>query len=74
MAEKESTNPLFSNPLETYPGLTVSDLNRYLPALQKADDIEMTIDNMHDGVYLSCLLYPFPSPRHLSPSRIPSSV
>ena len=27
MAEKESTNPLFSNPLEAYPGLTVADLN-----------------------------------------------
>ena len=53
MTEKESTNPLFSNPLEAYPGLTVSDLNRYLPALQKVDDIEMTIDTMRDGVFLT---------------------
>ena len=43
MAEKEPTNPLFSNPLEAYPGLTVSDLNQYLPALENTDDIEMTL-------------------------------
>ena len=53
MAEKESTNPLFSKPLESYPGLTVADLNQYLPALQKTDDIEMTLDTMHDGVFLT---------------------
>ena len=53
MAEKESTNPLFSNPLEAYPGLTVADLNQYLPTLQKTDDIEMTLDTMHDGVFLT---------------------
>ena len=53
MAEKESTSPLFSNPLKAYTRLTVSDLNRYLPALQKADDIEMTVDTMRDGVFLS---------------------
>ena len=46
MAEKESTNPLFSNPLEAYPGLTVADLNQYLPALQKTDDIE-TVSYTH---------------------------
>ena len=46
MAKKESTNPIFSNPLEAYPGLTVADLNQYLPALQKTDDIEMTLDTM----------------------------
>ena len=51
MAEKESTNPLFSNPLEAYPGLTVSDLNQYLPALENTDDIEMTLDTMRDGVF-----------------------
>ena len=66
MAEKESTNPLFSNPLEAYPGLTVADLNQYLPALQKTDDIEMTLD--------TCLLYTSPSPRDLSTSRMPSSA
>jgi len=53
MAEKESTNPLFSNPLEAYPGLTVADLNQYLPALQKTDDIEMTLETMHDGLFLT---------------------
>ena len=53
MAEKEPTNPLFSNPLEAYPGLTVSDLNQYLPALENTDDIEMTLDTMRDGVFLT---------------------
>ena len=50
MSKKHIGKPLLSNPIEPYPGLTVSDLNRYLPALQKVDDIDMTIDSMHDGV------------------------
>jgi len=39
--EKEQLNPLFTNPLEPYPGLSVNDLNRYLPAVRKADEIAM---------------------------------
>ena len=53
MSKKHIAKPLLSNPIEPYPGLTVSDLNRYLPALQKVDDIDMTIDSMHDGVFLT---------------------
>ena len=53
MSKKHIAKPLLSNPIEPYPGLTVSDLNRYLPALQKVDDINMTIDSMHDGVFLT---------------------
>lgn len=44
--------PLFANPLEPYQGLSIADLNRYLPAMQTADDINMTADDMKDGVFL----------------------
>ena len=45
--------PLFSNPLEPYDGLSIADFNRYLPAMQTADDIEMTADDMRDGIFLA---------------------
>ena len=53
---KESFIPLFTNPLETYPGLTINDLNRYLPAIQTVDDISMTSDQMKEGLFLSTCL------------------
>ena len=31
--------PLFTNPLETYPGLTIDHLNKYLPAIRTVEDI-----------------------------------
>jgi site-specific DNA-methyltransferase (adenine-specific) len=45
--------PLFANPLEPYEGLSIADLNRYLPAIQTADDIHMTADNMREGIFLT---------------------
>ena len=45
--------PLFANPLEPYEGLSIADLNRYLPAIQTADDIKMTADNMREGNFLA---------------------
>jgi len=51
--EKEQLNPLFTNPLEPYPGLSVNDLNRYLPAVRKADEISMTVDTMEEGLFLA---------------------
>ena len=45
--------PLFANPLEPYEGLSIADLNRYLPALQTADDIKMTADDMREGIFLA---------------------
>jgi|TARA_B100000586_G_scaffold269008_1_gene246796 site-specific DNA-methyltransferase (adenine-specific) len=51
--EKEHLNPLFSNPMEPYPGLSVDDLNRYLPAIRKADEIVMTLDTMEEGLFLA---------------------
>ena len=52
-SEKESFKPLFTNPMETYPGLTINDLNRYLPAVQTANDISMTSDQMKEGLFLA---------------------
>ena len=45
--------PLFANPLEPYEGLSIADLNKYLPALQTADDLQMSIDDMRDGIFLA---------------------
>jgi len=45
--------PLFANPLEPYTGLSIADLNRYLPALQTADDLQMSADDMHEGIFLT---------------------
>ena len=43
--------PLFVNPLETSKGLTINDLNKYLPAIQKVDDLKMSKDSMRDGMF-----------------------
>ena len=43
--------PLFVNPLEASKGLTINDLNKYLPALRRVDDLSMTKDEMKDGVF-----------------------
>ena len=58
MAETpENTNaPLFTNPLETYPGLTIDNLNKYLPAIRTVEDITLTKENMVEGIFLAkCL-------------------
>lgn len=51
--EDEYQTPLFVNPLEPVSGLTISDLNRYLPAVLKADDLIMTSDSMFEGLFLA---------------------
>ncbi|MBC8216355.1 MAG: hypothetical protein H8E64_07600 [Candidatus Marinimicrobia bacterium] len=43
--------PLFAHPLEVSSGMTVSDLNRYLPAIRGADDIQMEKDQMREGLF-----------------------
>ncbi len=46
----------FTNPLETFPGLTIEDLNKYLPAIRTVEDIKMNLDNMSEGMFLTkCL-------------------
>ena len=47
---------LFSNPLETSPGLTIDDQNKYLPAIHTVEDITMTAEEMQEGLFLAkCL-------------------
>lgn len=52
----ERNEPLFTNPLEAVRGLTINDLNKYLPAVQKVEDISMTADQIKDGVFLGLCL------------------
>ena len=52
MTETTKT-PLFANPLEPIWGLSVSDLNRYLPAIQTVLDIRMTSNAMQEGLFLA---------------------
>ena len=51
--KKEAFNPLFTNPLEAVSGMTVSDLNRYLPAVQQENEIKMTRNQMEEGLFLA---------------------
>ena len=48
----EKKEPLFINPLEAVRGLSINDLNKYLPALHKVADLSMTAEQMKDGVFL----------------------
>ena len=53
---KKVNTSLFNNPMETFPGLTINDLNRYLPALRTIKDVEMDAQNMKEGMFLAnCL-------------------
>mgnify|MGYP000619127801 FL=1 len=51
--KKEAFNPLFINPLEAVSGMTVSDLNRYLPAVRQENEIKMTRNQMEEGLFLA---------------------
>ena len=48
----EKKEPLFTGPMEAVSGLSINDLNKYLPAIQKVDDLYMTTEQMKDGVFL----------------------
>lgn len=52
-SETKSVEPIFSNPLETSSGLTINDLNRYLPAIQTLEDVSMSSEEMKEGLFLS---------------------
>ena len=51
--EDEYQTPLFMNPLEPVAGLTINDLNKYLPAVMKPEEIVMTGDTMFEGLFLA---------------------
>ena len=52
----EKKKPLFVDPLEVSTGLSIDDLNKYLPAIQKVADLTMTANKMKDGVFLGLAL------------------
>ncbi len=53
---KKPISDFSPNPLETYPGLNIDDLNKYLPAIRTVEDIKMTPETMSEGIFLSkCL-------------------
>ncbi len=49
--ENKPFTPLFTHPLNVSSGMTVSDLNRYLPAIRGAEDISVDSDQMQEGLY-----------------------
>ena len=55
MAESQtkSFEPILNNPLESSSGLTINDLNRYLPAIQTLEDLSMNAEEMKEGLFLS---------------------
>jgi DNA modification methylase len=46
-----SFSPIINDPVESTSGLTINDLNKYLPALQTVDDIIMNVDSMKEGIF-----------------------
>jgi len=53
---QKNNNPYYTNPLETYPGLNIEDLNKYLPAIRTVEDVSMTLETMSEGMFLAkCL-------------------
>tara|TARA_X000001036_G_scaffold219544_2_gene205513 strand:+ start:13643 stop:14485 length:843 start_codon:yes stop_codon:yes gene_type:complete len=52
-SQTKSFEPIFNNPLDSSPGLTINDLNRYLPAIQTLEDLSMNADEMKEGLFLS---------------------
>jgi len=49
---KDPLNPLFQNPLEPYPGITVADLYRYLPAIQTLEELDIDEGSLVEGLFL----------------------
>ena len=48
----DKKEPLFKNPIESNNGLSIDDLNKYLPAINKIQDLSMTSNEMRDGLFL----------------------
>jgi site-specific DNA-methyltransferase (adenine-specific) len=53
MKEKGTESLLFTKPFTSYPGLTLSEINQYLPALRRADDINFERGKLEDGLFLA---------------------
>ena len=48
----DKKEPLFKNSIESNNGLSIDDLNKYLPAINKIQDLSMTANQMKDGLFL----------------------
>ena len=47
---------LFTHTLETFPGLSIEDLNKYLPAIRTVEDMSFSLEKMDEGLFLTkCL-------------------
>ncbi|MFH1851047.1 MAG: site-specific DNA-methyltransferase [Candidatus Neomarinimicrobiota bacterium] len=51
-SDDSKLGPLFAQPLELSTGLTIADLNRYLPALRKLEDMKVAGDP-EEGLFLA---------------------
>lgn len=49
--QSTSFSPIINDPVDSTSGLTINDLNKYLPALQTVDDIIMNADSMKEGIF-----------------------
>ena len=43
--------PIINDMVESASGLTINDLNKYLPALQTSEDLSMSADSMKEGLF-----------------------
>lgn len=49
----KSFKPDIIDSLDNQPGLTINDLNRYLPAMQTGEDIQMKREKLQEGVFFT---------------------
>ncbi len=49
----KSVKPDIIDSLDNQPGLTINDLNRYLPAMQTGEDIQMKKDKLQEGLFFT---------------------
>ena len=51
--DPKSFTPDIIDSLDNQPGLTINDLNRYLPAMQTGEDIQMKREKLQEGVFFT---------------------
>ena len=52
MSKKLNINSL-NSPTEPFPGLSIDDLNKYLPAIQTVEDMSMIDKKIKEGMFLT---------------------
>ncbi len=53
MKENDIKTAVFDKPTDSFMGLTLSEINQYLPAVRKSEDIFSDIDKLDDGLFLT---------------------